>query len=154
MGAYAHQEVPFEKLVEELRPERDLSRAPLFQVVFTLQNAPSARLKFAELELTAMGIENETAKYDLVLNMSGGVEGMRGSLEYNTDLFDRETIEGLLRHFQILLERIVGQPRARLSALDYSTKAEIEHRSLEKRKREDVKLKRFRTVKPKAVSLV
>jgi non-ribosomal peptide synthetase component F len=153
LGAYAHQDIPFELLVEELQPERDLGHTPLFQVVFTLQNAPVTSLQFAELSLSPLTVENKTAKFDLGLNVSSGKSGLIISLEYNTDLFDEVTIKRLHEHFHALLGSIVAQPDARLSALDYSTEADTAQRSLEKRKREDAKLKKFRTVKPQVVSL-
>ena len=86
LGAYAHQDLPFEKLVEELQPERSLSHSPLFQVMFVLQNAPSTALTFEGLSVSPVRIEAETAKFDLTLSMSETEEGFRGSLEYSTDL--------------------------------------------------------------------
>jgi amino acid adenylation domain-containing protein len=153
LGAYAHQDLPFELLVEELQPERDLGHTPLFQVVFTLQNAPLTSLQFAALSLSPLTVENKTAKFDLGLNASSGQSGLVISLEYNTDLYDEITIKRLLDHLQALLGSIVAQPDARLSALDYSTEADTVHRSLEKRKREDARRNKFRTVRPQAVSL-
>ncbi|HKG78816.1 MAG TPA: condensation domain-containing protein, partial [Pyrinomonadaceae bacterium] len=92
LGAYAHQDVPFEKLVEELQPERDLSRSPLFQVMFALQNAPQESLRLEGLTLSRVRVETEIAKFDLLLNMEDTEQGIKGALEYNTDLFERETV--------------------------------------------------------------
>ena len=86
LGAYAHQDLPFEKLVEELQPERSLSHSPLFQVMFVLQNAPSTSLTFEGLSASPVRIEAETAKFDLTLSMSEEAEGLKGALEYSTDL--------------------------------------------------------------------
>ena len=88
LGAYAHQDLPFEKLVEELQPERDLSRSPLFQVMFALQNTPVPALALAGLTLRPWSWSSGIAKFDLSLSLRETAEGLRGALEYNTDLFD------------------------------------------------------------------
>lgn len=125
LGAYAHQDLPFEKLVEELQPERSLSYNPLFQVMFILQNAPMHSLDLPGLILTPIeGTYNKTAKFDLTLSMEETEQGLRGSWEYNTDLFDDATITRMLGHFQTLLEGIVANPDRRLSDLPLLTAAE------------------------------
>nr|WP_279636042.1 non-ribosomal peptide synthase/polyketide synthase [Corallococcus terminator] len=108
LGAYAHQEVPFEKLVEELKPERDLSRSPLFQVMFTLQNVSTRAGETlpSGLELRPVDTEGTTAKFDLSLGMTETGRGLSASLEYNTDLYDAETAQRLLGHLGVLLEGI------------------------------------------------
>ena len=88
LGAYAHQELPFEKLVEELQVERSLSKTPLFQVLFVLQNTAEELLELPGLSLSAAGETIDAAKYDLTLNMGESGEVIHGVLEYNTDLFD------------------------------------------------------------------
>ena len=118
LDAHAHQDLPFEKLVQELRPERDLSRTLLFQAVFSLQNAAQETLRFSGLSLTPEEIDLGTAKYDLVLNMWEGEHGLRGVLQYSTDLFESSTIARMLRHFAKLLESIVAAPGTRLNALE------------------------------------
>jgi surfactin family lipopeptide synthetase A len=117
MGAYAHQDVPFEKLVEELKPERDLSRNPLFQVMFILQNAPVSNRKMAGAEIGPFPLPGAGSKFDLTLIAAEDREGLRTTLEYNTDLFDAATMERLLEHFQVLLEGAVANPDARLADL-------------------------------------
>jgi len=124
LGAYEHQDLPFEKLVEELRPERSLSRAPLFQMMFTMQNAPRSALELSGLVLCSMEVDRETAKFDLALFMSEQAEGLEGAVEYSSDLFDAATIARMLLHFQVLLEAIVADPEQRLSALPLLTDAE------------------------------
>src|SRR2546429_8427072 len=124
LGAYSHQEVPFEKLVEELQPERDLSHSPLFQVMLVLQNAPREALRLGELELRVTGASNETAKFDLTLELAESRGGLTGTIEYSTDLFDGETIERLSNHFQTLLEAIVREPEQTVSELELLTSAE------------------------------
>src|SRR5262249_6011123 len=91
-GAYVHQYMPFEKLVEELSPARDLSRAPLFQAVLALQNTPAPPLSLKGLTLAPVEVEQATAKSEVVLVLGETDEGLRGALEYNADLFDAATI--------------------------------------------------------------
>ena len=124
LEAYAHQDLPFEKLVEELQPERSLSHAPLFQVMFVLQNARSAVLNFEGLNVSPVPVDVERAKFDLTLSIYEAVEGLTGSLEYNTDLFDDVAITKWLEHFHILLEGIVANPDQRLSDLPALTDSE------------------------------
>ena len=129
LEAYEHQDLPFEKLVEELQPERSLSHSPLFQVMFVLQNAPSTALTFEGLSASPVRIGAETAKFDLTLSMSETVEGLRGSLQYSTDLFDGATIARMSGHLQTLLEGIAANPDQRISQLPILTQAE-EHQLL------------------------
>jgi amino acid adenylation domain-containing protein len=117
LEAYAHQDLPFEKLVEELRPERDLSRSPLFQAMFVFQNAASGKPKLAGLDMRPMRITGETTKFDLVLSASEEARGLRAVLQYSTELFDQSTMARMLEHFQTLLESIVSQPDGRISEL-------------------------------------
>ena len=124
LAANAHQDLPFEKLVEELQPERDLSMSPLFQVMFTLQNAPGEVLELPGLTLSPLEMDNETAKFDLTLSMIEGEGGLRGSIEYNTDLFEEATIERMLGHYETLLEGIVADPEQQLSHLPLLTEGE------------------------------
>jgi amino acid adenylation domain-containing protein len=117
LGAYAHQDLPFGKLVEELQPARDLSRQPVFQVLFALQNVPQEELRLAGLRLRGVGGEHVTAKFDLSLSLQETAQGLRGSFEYATDLFDGSTIERLAGHYRALLEGIVANPYARIGEL-------------------------------------
>jgi amino acid adenylation domain-containing protein len=123
LGAYAHQDVPFEKLVEELQPERDLSHTPLFQVLFVLQNALGDELRLPDLSVSPVKAETEIAKFDLSLFMMEQ-EQVKGVLVYNTDLFERETIERLLGHFKILLEAIVSEPQQSVTEVPLLSEAE------------------------------
>jgi amino acid adenylation domain-containing protein len=117
VGAYAHQDLPFERLVAELQPDRDMSRTPLFQVMLVLQNAPLQPLQIPGLTLRLLELDPGTAKFDLQLFFREGTEGLRGSLEYSTDLFDAATIDSLIQHFQILLRGIVTSPDQRIDDL-------------------------------------
>jgi amino acid adenylation domain-containing protein len=127
LGAYAHQDMPFEKLVEELQPARDLSHNPLFQVMFLMQSAdgPSAQQP-AGTEPTGMEILTGTAKFDLTISVSEMNRTAVVAFEYNTDLFEKATIERLTEHFQRLLQSIVRDPDLRLSELSLLTDAERE----------------------------
>ncbi|WP_026798523.1 non-ribosomal peptide synthetase [Planktothrix prolifica] len=124
MDAYTHQDLPFEMLVEVLQPERDLSHAPLFQVDFLLQNEPLSQLELIGLTASPLLTENATAKFDLTLGMENTDTGLRGSWEYNTDLFERSTIERLAGNFVTLLEAIVANPQQQISQLPLLTEVE------------------------------
>jgi amino acid adenylation domain-containing protein len=124
LGAYSHQDLPFEKLVEELHPERDLSRNPLFQVVFSLQNTPIVALELPGLTLSLFEFDSKTAKLDLEFHLWQDLDTLKGQMVYSTDLFDDTTITQMLRHFQTLLESIVANPEQRLSDLSLLTEEE------------------------------
>ncbi|WP_199296744.1 non-ribosomal peptide synthetase [Leptolyngbya sp. FACHB-711] len=134
LEAYQHQDLPFEKLVEELDPERDLSGNPLFQVAFALQNAPMQPLELPGVRLEPVPLEPQTTRFDLEVHLwqpSHGLSslwqseaGLSGFISYSTDLFDRATIHRFVEHFQTLLHGIVANPDARLSDLPLLTPAE------------------------------
>ena len=124
LEAYAHQDLPFEKLVEELRPDRDLSRSPLFQAMFVFQNAPVGELNCKGLNVSPMRMAGETTKFDLTLSVNEGAPGLRAGLQYRTDLFDDATITRFLGHFKMLLEGIVANPEQRISDLPILNEAE------------------------------
>jgi len=113
LGAYAHQELPFETLVAELRPERDTSHNPLFQVVFMLQNAPVGGMELPSLKLKPVETHLAAAKLDLTLVVEEGTEGLEGTVRYNTDLFEEGTIGRMVGHFRRLLEEIAADPTKR-----------------------------------------
>jgi amino acid adenylation domain-containing protein len=112
-----HQEIPLERVVEEVQPKRELNRAPLFQVMFVLQNAPLPQLKLADLTLVPMEIDNGTAKFDLTLYMREAGRELTGSLAYNTDLFESTSIARMIACFQILLQGIAADADQRISKL-------------------------------------
>jgi amino acid adenylation domain-containing protein len=126
LGAYDHQDLPFERLVEELAPERSLNRSPLFQVMFGLQNAPAEAFEMAELELRPLRLAGETAKFDLTLSLVEVPAGLHAGLGYNSDLFDRATAERLLGGFGALLAGAVADPAKRFSELPLLSAAERE----------------------------
>lgn len=118
LEAYAHQDLPFERLVEALQPERDRSRSPLFQVMFVLQNAPQTRIEAPGLALEPESLDAGAAKFDLTLFVAEGDAGLDCALEYNADLFDAESVERIGRHFANLLSAVARDPHTRLSRLD------------------------------------
>ena len=124
LGAYAHQDVPFEKVVEELQPERNLSRSPFFQVMFALQNDPRETGKLAGLTVDPFDIHSGTAKFDVLLSLREDPAGLAAAIEYRSDLFELSTINRMLEHFQTLLKGIVADPDRRLSDLPLLTEAE------------------------------
>lgn len=134
LEAYEHQDLPFEKLVEALEPERDLSRNPLFQVAFALQNAPMQSLELPGLTLNPLPLESDSTRFDLEVHLWEPTHGLRslwqseiglgGFISYSTDLFDRDRISRLAEHFQTVVTGIVANPDTRLLDLQLLTPAE------------------------------
>jgi amino acid adenylation domain-containing protein/non-ribosomal peptide synthase protein (TIGR01720 family)/FkbM family methyltransferase len=124
LEAHAHQDVPFEKLVEALEPERNLSHSPLFQVMFTLDEALLQKMEVAGLTPRLLDVHNGAAKFDLTLFMVEDGARLRGTLEYNTDLFEAATIQRMVGHFQTLLEGLVAAPDQCISTVPLLTAAE------------------------------
>jgi len=121
LDAYAHQDLPFEQLVDELKLPRSLAHAPLLQIMFVMQNTPQGELTACGLTFSGMESDAQVAKFDLTLGMIESSTGLRASLEYNTDLFDHSTIERMARHFTRLLDQLGQQPQTplhRISLLD------------------------------------
>jgi amino acid adenylation domain-containing protein len=124
LEAYKHGDFPFNLLVEQLQPERNLSNTPLFQVMFVLENAPTDTLELPGLTLSPLEIPIKTAKFDLTLSMRETEQGLFGTFEYNTDLFDADTITRMVGHFQTLLSAIVANPQQCLCELPLLTEVE------------------------------
>jgi aspartate racemase len=124
LGAYGHQDLPFEKLVEALNPQRDLGRQPLFQVMFVWQNAPLAEMNLAGLSLQPVDLDIGVSLFDLTLYLEETPTGVRGVLEYNTDLFDAETMARLAGHYVTLLEGAAADPSQRAMQLPMLTEPE------------------------------
>jgi len=141
LEAYEHQDLPFEKLVEELEPDRNLSRNPLFQVAFALQNAPMQPLELSGLTLEPAALESGSTRFDLEIHLwepTHGLrsiwqsqEGLSGFISYSTDLFDRDRMSRFISHFQTLLEGIAANPDVRLSDLPLLTPVERQQILLE-----------------------
>ncbi|CBL45095.1 Non-ribosomal peptide synthetase modules and related proteins [gamma proteobacterium HdN1] len=125
LNGYAHQDLPFERLVDALGVARNRSHSPLFQVMFTLQNASNVqKLSLPGLDLELLPSVVKTAKFDLTLNLTETANGLEGMIEYNTDLFDRETVHRLVNHFEMLLGAAVEHPQQTLAGLPMLTEAE------------------------------
>jgi non-ribosomal peptide synthetase component F len=152
LGAFAHQDVPFGRLVEELSPQRSLARNPLFQVMFGLYNVPDAEAGLGGLRVENVDLEVGTAVFDLSLYLSPTPEGLTAMLRYDADLYEPATAEALLDDFEAVARRVVDAPAERLSALAEHLSALAEHLSAERRRRleagrEDLQKARLRTLK-------
>src|SRR5829696_8993657 len=124
LGAYAHQDLPFERLVEDLQPERDLSRTPLFQVFFNMQNVDDAPTELSGLTVERLVPSDEDSMFDLTLYVAERQEGLHFRLVYNADLFEQDTVRRMLGHFRSLLEGVVEDPERHLSELPLLSEAE------------------------------
>jgi non-ribosomal peptide synthetase component F len=118
LEAYAHQDAPFDRLVEVLNPVRDMSRTPLFQIKIVLQNTPMEATALPGLVISPLGFEQRTAKFDLLLNLTEGPAGIQGRVEYITDLYEPATIARLVERFGNVLEAVAARPDIRLSEID------------------------------------
>ena len=116
LQAFAHAELPLQQLVDRLRPERDLSRSPLFQILFVMQDAPAA-IAIPGLAVSRIEQAHHFARYDLTVSISETVDGAVAAFEYNVDLFDRETIERLAECYRTILERVAADASERVQAL-------------------------------------
>ncbi|MDX8399013.1 MAG: amino acid adenylation domain-containing protein, partial [Gallionellaceae bacterium] len=125
LESYTHQDVPFEQLVEELKPQRNLSYSPLFQVMFSMQNTPSVTPALTSLEVTEISARQVVAKYDLSLAITDSNGTLEASFEYNTDLFDRTTVERFASHYVNLLQEIVSDPQQSVDCLALLNTAEL-----------------------------
>jgi amino acid adenylation domain-containing protein/non-ribosomal peptide synthase protein (TIGR01720 family) len=112
LGAFAHQDLPFERLLDTLQPARDSGSTPLFQVMCALVNVPEEKVDLDGLALSPMPLAGATSKFDLTIFFAGASDRIHGRIEYNSDLFDASTISRLLRHFDILLHGLIAQPGA------------------------------------------
>src|SRR6185369_7870074 len=117
LGAYAHQDVPFEILVEELGVERAMSHTPLFQVMMVLQNAPSEVMEWPGISVSGVEVEHRIAKFNLTLVIEDRAGELKGLIEYNTDLYDRETIERMAGHYQRLLQGLAENVEQQIGEL-------------------------------------
>ncbi|RCJ27418.1 non-ribosomal peptide synthetase [Nostoc sp. ATCC 43529] len=126
LDAYAHQDLPFEMIVEELQPERDLNRNPLYEVMFVLQNTPTNVQEVSGLTLRTLDFDSGTSQLDIFLSMFESQDGLTGCLEYNTDIFDATTISKFINNYQNLLENIIANPQQRICELSPLAPAEQE----------------------------
>jgi amino acid adenylation domain-containing protein len=124
LEAYANQDMPFEKVVDIVQQERNLSYSPLFQVMVVLQNNPVSEVSFGELNLSPIEFESTVSKFDLTINFTETAEGLVGGIEYNTDLFNKDSIERMIGHFKVLIESIISKPEYKISELEILTSVE------------------------------
>jgi amino acid adenylation domain-containing protein len=152
LNAYAHQDLPFDKLVEELQPERSLNQTPLFQVLFVLQNAPTPTIELTHLTLQPLDIErDELSKFDLALFVTETEPTVQMAWKFNVDCFEPDTIARMATHFTTLLTSIVAAPEARINVLNMQTVAETEHP--QQPKRQKMSFSKFKSIKPKTISV-
>ena len=124
LGAYAHQDLPFEKLVQELHPERELGQAPLFQVMLALQNAPAASPEASGLAFEALPAAGDAVQFDLTLDLAETSHGLSGALEYDRQIFDRATVHRMTRHLGRLLRDVAAHAERQVAHLDLLAAAE------------------------------
>ncbi len=124
LGVYSHQNIPFEKLVEEFQDYRDMSRSPLFQVMFMMQNTAMPPLKISGLELSFLELDSRSSQFDLSLSLKEDEGGLKGTFEYNTDLLDESTIDRMVGHYENLLGAIAGNPNEKISLISILSKEE------------------------------
>lgn len=123
--AYANQDIPFEKLVEYLQPARSMSHTPVFQAMLILQNVPAGDLASSQVTLSSLAeLEGETAKFDVMFNLQESPQGLKGYLEYSTDLFDASFAAAMTRHFVAILQAMEAYPQQRIAHLAYLSAAE------------------------------
>lgn len=153
LGAYAHQDLPLEKLVAELQPERRASHSPLFQVVFVLQNSPMPSLQIPGLGVSPITYENDTVRFDLSLLLGESEAGhLQAMWRFRTDLFRPETIARMHGHYETLLKDIVAHPETRLGELEMRTEEERRQQETQKKELKASTFKKFKDIKPQAVA--
>ena len=124
LEAYENQDIPFEKVVDVVEPERNLSYSPLFQVMMVLQNNPVGDLKFSGLNIETLEFESAISKFDITLDFIETANGLYGNIEYNTDLFESGTIERMAKHFVVLVEQITENSQKQIKDVEILTSAE------------------------------
>ena len=154
LESYAHQEVPFPKIVQEVQPERSTSHNPIVQVLFVMQNIPQVKRELAGLRVDPFTVPVTTSKFDLAVFVVEKPEGLLGYWVYSTELFERATIQRMLLHFGNLLQGAVAQPDTRLSALSMLTSEEVEQQEVERKKRKQSQFGKLKATAPEAVGLV
>jgi len=118
LGTYAHQDLPFDKLIEELRVSRPRNRTPLFQIAFSLDNTTRREVELSSLTLNVLEIDNLTTRFDLVLALTDNQQGMLGALQYNTDLFEASTVDRMIGNFDLIMNIVSADPNITLSRIN------------------------------------
>jgi len=152
LGAFAHQDLPFDKLVEELRPERKLTHNPLVQVLFVMQNTPQAYQEFGGLKLAPLGVSS-TSRFDLVLFINDPEGSPDATWMYNPNLFDEATIKRAAALFEVLLINVAATPTVKVESLfEVLSGSEKQLRQSERRQFEQTSLRKLKEVRRKAVT--
>jgi amino acid adenylation domain-containing protein len=153
LDAYAHQQAPIEKVAEALARWRSLKHSPIFQVKLVLQNTPTESLELPDLDLSLMDLETRSAKLDLTLLMVEEAGRLGGVFEYNTDLFNPSTVARMARHYEFILSQVVATPDASLDEIEERLDESDRRQKMLGKEREGSSLKKFKRVKPVAVTL-
>jgi non-ribosomal peptide synthetase component F len=152
LGAYAHQDLPFDKLVEALQPERKIGQTSLYQAWFVLQNAPMPPLELPGLTMSLLDIETTTARHDLLLNISESGSGLYCTFEYKTNLFNQATIARIAQSFQTLLRHVIAQPNSNLSELATIITATDKQQQLsQEQEMQTASIQKLKSIKRKAI---
>jgi amino acid adenylation domain-containing protein len=153
LDAYTHQDVPFDKIVEELRPDRAAAHSPLFQVNFSLDNTRHETIELPGLTFTPFPVGYESTRFSLLMALDDTDEGLGATLQYDERLFDAETIARLAEHYQLLLDHVVSQPEARLSELaNMFAHADRQREEARREEFKSARRRRLRDVKSKAAA--
>jgi amino acid adenylation domain-containing protein len=153
LGAYAHQDIPFDKLVEDLQPERSLSHNPIVQALFVMQNIPPQRRELRGLELASFPMPVTRSKFDVAVFISESSDGLVANWLYSTELFERATVLRMAARFENLLGHGLSNPDARLSELELLSEEEKRRREKETSERKQLQRRKLMSVEPKAVNL-
>ena len=153
LDAYAHQDMPFDKLVEELQPERSLSYNPLVQTLFVMQNVPRHKRELQGITISAFPTPLLHSKFDLAVFMVDGENGLSATWVYSTDLFEVNTIRRMAQNYETLLGNALAHPDARLSSIEIMSDEEKRQRGADRTERKKSQLQQLKSIKPKAVSL-
>jgi non-ribosomal peptide synthetase component F len=154
LGAYTHQDLPFDRLVEALKPERNLKYAPFFEVKLVLENTSPVALELPGITIDSLGVDTTEAKLDLILVLRERTEGLEGWFEYNRDLFDPATVIRFGQHFEVLLRRVLVSPDDRISELQEAvTLFDRERRAAEQEQHEKAWREGFKAIKPQPISI-
>jgi hypothetical protein len=152
LGAYAHQDMPFDRLVDALTPEREIGRTPLFQVKVDLQNNPLPDIRLDSLKLDLLDIHHPASHFDLILLLVETNQQLSVTLHYKTDLFDRPTIVRMLENFEKLLRQVVARPEARLNELAGAiVEADVQQRLIKQKEHKQLNREGLKTIKRKSI---
>jgi amino acid adenylation domain-containing protein len=153
LESYAHQEVPFPKIVQDIQPERSATHNPIVQVLFVMQNVPRARRELGGLRVEPFDVPVTTSKFDMALFVGERPDGLVGYWVYSTELFEQATIQRMIRHWTNLLESAVSQPDARLSALTMLSPEELAQQEADKKQRKHSQFSKLKSTAPAPVGL-